>query len=272
MHLLHPLQRTLSETRDMRPTILPALIICAFVLASCSSYYFAAPQPTDRPDLRSLPRQLRGAWWAMQDEETPPDYSVPANYTVERRRIRITETDSATFIDRILTLEEAADTTRERAGDTGYSGVQRFDSAVGTLDTAINLIVQGALAYPVDDDGIGRGYPYSRSGDTIRFVRRDTTLWELGHHLRVRKIEKDRWALNFLDGERHEARGWWLLLIAERRGDTVYLHSASERMKNHPSLVGVKDNRYHFNLDLRAADIGRFLRDSLFEPGVILVH
>lgn len=256
----------------MRPNVLPSLVVAAIALASCSSYYFAAPQPTDRRDLKTIPRELRGKWWAMEDAETPPDYSTPAHYTVERKSIRVIETDSAAFIDRVLTLGEAADTTRERADEMEYSGIQRLDTTDGTLDTAIHLIIRGGLAYPVDDNGIGRGYPYSRSGDTIRFVKRDTVVHELGHYLRVRKIEKGRWALNFLDGDQHEARGWWLVLIAEQRGDTVYLHAAADKMKTHPSLVGVKDNKYHFALDMRAADIRNLMRDSLFEPGFMLVR
>ncbi|NDC78502.1 MAG: hypothetical protein EBZ67_11610 [Chitinophagia bacterium] len=256
----------------MRPTVLPTLVLAALSMASCSSYYFAAPQPTDRRDLRTMPRQLRGAWWSMEDEETPPDYSAPANYTVERKRIRVIETDSAVFIDRVLTLEEAADTTRERLYDMSYSGIQRLDTVNGTLDTAINLILKGGLAYPVDDKGIGRGYSYSKSRDTIRFVKQDTTIHELGHYLRVRNIEKGLWTLNFLDGDQHEARGWWLILIAEHRGDTVYLHSAVEKMQDHPSLIGEKNDKYYFTLDMRAANIKTMLRDSLFAPAFVLVR
>lgn len=256
----------------MRSTILPLLVAAAIFLASCSSYYFASPQPVDRPDLRSIPRVLRGAWWSMEDSETPPDYSTPANYTVERKRIRIIETDSVTYIDRILTLEEASDTSRQRANDMSYAGLQRLDTTTGKVDTAINLIIRDGLAYAVDEKGIGRGYPFTRAGDTIRYVRNDTVVHELGHYLRVRKVEKSRWALNFLDGDQRDARGWWTVLIAEHRGDTVYLHSALEKMQHHPSLIGKKDDKYHFTLDMRAADIGTMLRDSLFGPAILLVR
>ena len=241
-------------------------------MASCSSYYFAAPQPTDRRDLKAIPRELRGAWWSIDDEETPPDYSIPANYTAERKRILDIKTDSAIFIDRVLTLEEAADTTRESAYDMKYAGIQTLDTVNGTIDTSINLILRGSLAYTIGDKGISPGYPYSRSGDTIRFVVRDTTIHELGPYLRVRNIEKGLWTLNFLDGDQHEAKGWWLVLIAEHRGDTVILHSAAEQMKQHPSLIGETNDKYHFALDMRAADIKTMLRDSLFGPSFILVR
>jgi len=256
----------------MRTNIIPLLTIAGLVLASCSSYYFASPQPTDRRDLTTIPRQLRGAWWSLEDEDTPPDYASPANYTVERKRIRVIKSDSLTYIDRVLTLEEAADTTRDISYDSQYSGIQSLDTLSGSFDTTINLILSGSLAYPVDNKGIGRGHPYSRSGDTIRLVKRDTTIHDLGHYLRVRKIEKSRWALNFLDGDQREAKGWWLVLIAEHRGDTAYMYSAVERMDNHPSRIGQKDDKYYFNLDMRAAEMGNLTRDSLFAPTFLLVR
>jgi hypothetical protein len=253
----------------MRPSLTALLAATALALASCSSYYLASPQPADRSDLRRIPREMRGAWQALQDEETPPDPDAPPNYIADRHTLRIVEADDATVIDRVRTLEEAADTS---TGETpAFTREQRRDTATGTVDTVVNLIVRGDRAYPVDDDGIGRGYPYTRSGDTLRFTRRDTAIHELGHHLRIRKADKDLWVLNFRDGERREARGWWMVLIAERRGDRFFLHSASEKMKTHPSLVGQASEKYHFDLDFRAADVRTLLRDSLFTPAVLLV-
>jgi len=250
--------------------LLPAtLAATALALASCSSYYFASPQPVDRTDLRRIPREMRGAWQSLEDEDTPPDPDAPPNYIAGSRTLRIIEADDAPVIDRVRTLEEAADTSTTET--PAFSREQRRDTASGTLDTAVNLIVRGDRVYPVDDDGIGPGLPYTRSGDTLRFTRRDTAVHELGHHLRIRKADKNLWVLNFLDGERREARGWWLVLIAERRGDRFLLHSASEKMKTHPSLVGKASDKYHFDLDFRAADVRKLLLDSLFTPAVVLV-
>jgi hypothetical protein len=42
-------------------------------------------------------------------------------------------------------------------------------------------------------------------------------------------------------------------------------------MKTHPSLVGKASDKYHFDLDFRAADVRKLLLDSLFTPAVVLV-
>jgi hypothetical protein len=254
----------------MRPSLLPALAAAAITLASCSSYYFASPQPADSRDRHTLPRPMRGDWHVMEDEDTPPDPSGSPSYRCERKKLWIMEVDSLTAIDGMLSWTEASDTSAKQEASPPYLREQRRDTATGTLDTVVNFLVRGDRIYPVDDEGVGKGSPFTRSGDTLRSLRRDTTCHELGHRFRIRKADRNLWVLNFLDGERQEARGWWLILFVERKGDRLVIHSASEKMKTHPSLVGNSSEKYHFALDMRADDIRTMIRDSLFTPSLML--
>jgi hypothetical protein len=246
------------------------LAALSVVLASCSSYYFAAPQPVDRPDLRSMPRPLRGSWQPIEEEDMRTDAPPSPSYRCERRRLWIVETDSLTALDRTLTWQEASDTSVHREGTPLHLREERLDTATGAIDTVVNFIVHGDRIHPVDDGGIGKGAPFSRSGDTLRFLRRDTTCHEIGHRFRIRQADRHLWTLNFLDGERQEAKGWWLVLFAERKGDRLVLYAATDKMKTHPSLVGSSSEKYHFALDLHAADIRQMICDSLFTPSMML--
>jgi hypothetical protein len=140
------------------------------------------------------------------------------------------------------------------------------------MDTVVNFTVRGDKVFWRSDERISRGSIVGRSGDTVSVEFRDTTIYEIGELVRVRQIEKGLWTINFRDGLSKDAKGWWLVLLVEQRGDRIMVHTFSDQMDSRPSLVGELTGMYFFDTGLTASEIRNMMRDSLYTPYLELVR
>jgi len=253
------------------------VIFGVLLLTGCDSYYFARPQPADRKDQHNFPRAMQGRWIDVSDnEESESDViltdSLQTIYKIDRQRIWTFEASSVTLLDRTLTLKTAE---QERTGE----GIllpsireQRYDSGSGRMDTIDNFILHGDRIHPVEDDRLGMGYPFRRRGDTIFFVRRDTTIMELGHHLKLRKASRDLFVLNFRNGVSKEASGWWEVLLVRPSQDGMDLFGPGKQLNGHPAIFHERSGNHYLDLDIRADELEGMIRDSVFVQGMKLVR
>ena len=217
-----------------------------------------------------MPREFHGIWRNTGDVQSETDTTTL--YIGERDRMRIVEAHEISFVDRLLTWKESLDSSFKSDGTVEYARREKYDSAQGRMDTIVNFIVKGDRVYVRTEEDITRGSVFSRTGDTVRFTYRDTTIFETGELFRVRQVEKGLWVINIRDGKFKEAKGWWLVMLAEQKGDRIMVHTFSDRMTTHPSLVGDVAEEYYYDLDLKASDIRTMFRDSLFSPYLELVR
>jgi hypothetical protein len=244
-------------------------ILTWWFLTGCDSYYFSRPQPTDRKDLQSFPRFMQGLWYDVYDnEEGGEDVIQPdAEQTlirVEHQRIWIYKSNEISLVDRVLTLdlmkkEEAA----ERMPFTSLRQ-ERLDTSTGQIDTVDNFILRGALIYAMEDGKLRPGHPFQRRGDTILFTGRDTTCMELGYHLALRKVSEDLYALNFRGGTNHDSKDWWEVMLIRRESGGFNGYFLGDKMSKHPAHI-LEQSQYHYlDLDIRAGELEKMIRDSVF--------
>ena len=249
----------------------------SLLFTSCDSYYFSAPQPADREDERSFPRAMRGRWIDVTDnEESGTDVilsdSLQTIYEIDRYRIWTLEATSVALLDRTLTLE-TAEQERSREGSPLPSlREQRFDSMSGRIDTIDHFILHGNRIHPVEDDRLLKGYPFRRRGDTIYFTRRDTTCMELGHHVKLRKANRQLYVLNIRDGVSREAAGWWEVLFIRPNGPSLEVFGAGKRLNDHPAIFHKRNGNHYLDLDIRSEELEGMIRDSVFVQGMRLVR
>lgn len=263
--------------RSFDPSITIIAMFSALFFSSCDNYYFSRPQPADRKDERSFPRAMHGRWIDVIDnEESGSDVilsdSLQTIYSIDRQRIWIFEASTVVLLDRMLTFEK---TERERSMEESSLPSlreQRYDSITGRMDTIDNFILHDDRIHPVEDDRLGMGYPFMRRGDTIFFVRRDTTIMELGHHLKLRKASRNLYVLNFRDGVSKEARGWWEVLLVRPSEQGFDVFAAAKHMSSHPAIFHEARGTHYMDLDIRADELEGMIRDSLFVMSMMLVE
>ena len=275
-HLLHS-RKEPNMHRSHHLSIALIAIFGVLLLTGCDSYYFSRPQPADRKDERSFPRAMQGRWIDVSDnEESESDViltdSLQTIYKIDRQRIWTLEASSVALIDRTLTLETAERERSEHGNSFTSLREQRYDSIAGRMDTIDNFILHGDRIHPVEDDRLGMGYPFRRRGDTIFFVRRDTTIMELGHHLKLRKASSNLYVLNFRDGASKEARGWWEVLLVRPSQQGFDIFAAAKRLNGHPAIFHVRSGNHYLDLDIRADMLEGMIRDSVFVQGMKLVR
>jgi hypothetical protein len=275
-HLLHS-QKEPNMHRSHHLSIALIAIFGVLLLTGCDSYYFARPQPADRKDLRSFPRAMHGRWIDVIDnEESGSDVilsdSLQTIYKIDRNRIWTFEASTVVLLDRMLTLEKTErEKTREESTLPSLRE-QRYDSIAGRIDTIDNFILHGDRIHPVEDDRLGMGYPFRRRGDTIFFVRRDTTIMEVGHHLKLRKASSNLYVLNFRDGVSKEARGWWEVLLVRPSQQGFDIFAAAKRLNGHSAIFHERSGNHYLDLDIRADELEGMIRDSVFVQGMKLVR
>jgi hypothetical protein len=250
---------------------------CGLLFTGCDSYYFSKPQPADRDDERSIPRAMRGRWIDVTDnEESGADVilsdSLQTIYSIDRQRIWTLEASPVALIDRTLTLETAERERSEHGNSFTSLREQRFDSIAGRMDTIDNFILHGDRIHPVEDDRLGMGYPFRRRGDTIFFVRRDTTIMELGHHLKLRKASRDLFVLNFRNGVSKEASGWWEVLLVRPGQEGMDVFGPGKQLNGHPAIFHMRSGNHYLDLDIRSDELEGMIRDSVFVQGMKLVR
>ena len=249
----------------------------SLLFTSCDSYYFSAPQPADREDERSFPRAMRGRWIDVTDnEESGTDVilsdSLQTIYQIDRQWIQTIEVSAVKMLDRTLTLGMAE---REHSLETSplpSLREERLDSIAGRIDTIDNFVLHGDRIHPIEDNRLRKGYPFRRLGDTIFFMRRDTTIWELGQHVKLRKADRDLYVLNFRNGVTEEAPDWWEVLLVRPSGKGLEVYGAGERLKGHRARFHERNNNHYLNLDIRADELEGMIRDSVFVQGMRLVR
>ena len=249
----------------------------SLLVTSCDSYYFSRPQPSDAKDERSFPRAMHGRWVDIFDnEERGSDVilrdSLETIYSIDRHRIWTLEATSVALLDRTLTLE-TAERERSREGSPLPSlREQRYDSSAGRIDTIDHFILHGDRIHPVEDDRLLKGYPFRRRGDTIYFTRRDTTCMELGHHLTLRKANRNVYVLNIRDGASKEAPGWWEVLLIRPNEKGLDVFGAGKPLNDHPAIFHKRNGNHYLDLDIRSEELDGMIRDSVFVQGMRLVR
>lgn len=245
------------------------------LFTSCDSYYFAGPQPADREDERSFPRAMRGHWIDVTDnEETGTDViqtdRLQTIYNIDRQRIITIEVSSVKLLDRTLTLGMDEGERSPEAATIPSRREERYDSSAGRIDTIDNFILHGDLIHPVDENRLRKGYPFRRQGDTIFFMRRDTTIRELGQLLRLRKAARDLYVLNFRNGVSGDAPDWWEVLLVRPGEKALEVYGAGKRMEDLPARFYERNSNHYLNLNIRADELEGMIRDSVFIQGMRL--
>ena len=263
--------------RANRLTALALPALCCLMLTSCDNFYFARPQPADKRDERSIAGSLQGEWYDITDnEEIAPDVIRPDSlhtvYGIDRNRIWIYESNEVKLLDRILTLADAETDRKLSRAPFLSRRIERLNSNDGHVDTIDNFILQGERIHPIEEDRLRQGFPFRRMGDTIAFLRRDTTCLELGHHVKIRKAAKDLYVLNFRDGISREARDWWSVLLVRPAASALDIYAPGKKMAKHPARFLERNDDHYLDLDIRAEELEGMIRDSLFVQSMRLVR
>jgi hypothetical protein len=242
----------------------------------CDSFYFSRPQPSDRENLGQFPKSMQGLWLDVSDnEEDGGDVILTddeqTQYRIDRQRIWIYGTDEVSLIDRVLTPELAEKESTSDRSPFPSLREERRDSSSGQIDTIDHFIIHDSMIHPLEDGKLRRGYPFRKSGDTILFTRRDTSCMELGHHLLLRKVSKNLYALNFRDGTNREAKDWWEIIIVRPEKGALNGYFPGKKMGEHPAKFLERNQNHYLDLDIRANEMEAMIRDSLFVHAMRLI-
>ncbi len=220
-------------------------------LASCDTYHFSYPQPSDASNLVQFPSEARGVWVDEQDHDT---------VVIGKKIIEFRSFEKQTIIMPFGKWEGIMDRP------SGHYSFKRFkyDTSLRMLDTVSNYVIKDNLIYEIKN-GLQQGCPFTIRNDTIFSACKNSFTLELGKKFFLRKIAKSQYIINI-----HESlvirpeSDWWQILYMQTDKNKIETYFPNVAIKNDKGLIYENSDEYFFSTRWTKKDIDQKITEGLF--------
>lgn len=237
-------------------TCVALLFATVLLLASCETYHFENPLPSDAKNIYEFPKEFRGIWLVKD-----------GILTIGKNFFEISSRDTGRIVNGIWNFPR----------DTGRVEHLRrvvFDSLGRPWDTISNYIIKANRIYPLGDNKLEKGQPFLIKGDTIYYIS-ETFRTELNSNIFLRRISDTYYIFNMREGEAFEMQDhWWQIALMNKDDNGTIVISDLKNTKGKSGsrtellgkqhLIEALSNDYYYSGNLNKKDIQKMIRDSVF--------